>query len=792
MNKPRLTIKRFGVLLAGASMGLNVNATELGEPDVQNAGAIEEVTVTARKRSQSIQDVSMSITALTEEQLKNYRVSEPEDISNFVPNLHYSAIRGAGTPVFSLRGVSSIDYSFNQNSPIAVYVDDTYKGNAALLGVSLFDLRRVEVLRGPQGSLYGKNTTGGAVKFITNQPSTDNESYITVGAGNYNRLETEAAFNVAISDRFVVRLAGTYAEADGWLDNVNPGVDDANSVDEYGVRLSALWTPTEDLEVKLAASKGKSNPVNFGYKFFDETTPTWFGTYGLYNAFGGTSLTDPSQAGLDFFETASEQDFRRLVESDAVMASINWTLSDAYVLTSVSSWDEGEVFNPDESDGTPNVVQQARYGVEVEQFTQELRIASDLDGPLNFVSGLYYAREELVSTNGYGFFFDVDMNLDGGLDADDCLDPVAVAYGLSPSPAGAATDALFNSLGFSLGDFATFGCFQSNSFDQQKTSYAAYLDGSYELTSALTLRLGARYTYDEAERSNFNAHLSRLDRVPLFGTINGGSSDPTATIPGQRFSDSVVTGKIGLDYTMADNTLIYGLISRGYRGGAFNAQAYADPREVNAVDPEFVTSFEVGFKTDLWDGRLQLNGSAFHYQYEDQHFINFDPVTFVQTLINIDESEITGLELEMAAMVTPAVLLRLGVGSMDAEIQRGILGGVDLSGGDLPGAPDLNATASVDWNLFTNERGVLTLHVNGSYQDDALYAIGTGTADGYALVNARLTFLVGDERWSASLWGKNLAEKEYETYHYASPAVGGTLAQIGPPRTFGVEFSYRF
>ena len=117
---------------------------------------------------------------------------------------------------------------------------------------------------------------------------------------------------------------------------------------------------------------------------------------------------------------------------------------------------------------------------------------------------------------------------------------------------------------------------------------------------------------------------------------------------------------------------------------------------------------------------------------------------------------------------------------------------MDLSGGDLPGAPDLNATASVDWNLFTNERGVLTLHVNGSYQDDALYAIGTGTADGYALVNARLTFLVGDERWSASLWGKNLAEKEYETYHYASPAVGGTLAQIGPPRTFGVEFSYRF
>ena len=285
------------------------------------------------------------------------------------------------------------------------------------------------------------------------------------------------------------------------------------------------------------------NPLPGRKVILMRTPPTFFGIYSLYNAFGGSALTDPTQAGLDFFEHSSDSDAKRLVETDSVSLTVNWDLNDDYRLTSITSWDDGAAFNPDNTDSVIHEASLVRYRADTEQVTQDLRLTSTFDGPFNFVAGLYYSDEEVESVNKVGTFFDIDFNLDGMVNTSDCWDPLAIAFGLPPSEAGAATEAVFNSLGFSLGGFASLGCFASNSFTQEKTSYAAYFDGSYDITESLTLRFGLRFTDDEAELNDFNAHFASADGTPLIGTINGGSLDPLATAPDQEFSDSEWTGE---------------------------------------------------------------------------------------------------------------------------------------------------------------------------------------------------------------------------------------------------------
>jgi len=794
MKKQKSILTGIASIAAAAAMGSDAVA-QPGDEVALSVHALDEIVVTAQKRSQDMQDVPVSITALTADDIETFRFRDPGDLAAHVPNLQLSSVSGAGTPVFSLRGVAAIDYTYHQNSPVATYVDEVYKGTPALLAVPLFDVERVEVLRGPQGTLYGRNTTGGAINFITKKPVFENEGYLTVGVGNYNLREVEGAFNLSLSDTFAARVAGTWAEADGWLENVLPGVDDANSIDEYAVRASFLWQPNDSFDALLRASTAKSTPVSWGVVHDSDAQPgSFFGTYGLYNSFGATALTDPTQAGLGHFQFNSSQDTERLLETDSVALTLNWDVSDSYTLTSITSWDDGRAFNPDESDGTPNRVFEVPVDAEVKQITQDLRLTSNLDGPFNFVGGLFYAREKVDATNRLGLFLDLDLNIDGTVDAADCLDPLSVAFGLPPSAAGAATDALFGTLGFSLGDFATFGCNATSTFTQEKTSYAAYFDGSLDLSDAFTLRFGLRSTHDKAELSDFNAHYAGNDFTPLLGTINGGAADPLATDPraSQVNFDTEFTGRLGIDYMLSNGNLLYANYSRGYRGGAYNGQAYNDPSEANWVQPEYLNSYEAGFKSTFWDNRLRLNASAFYYKYKNQHALDVDPFTFLQTLVNIEESEVLGAEIELAAQLTPRLRVQSGIGLVDGEMTSGTVSGVDVSGQKLPFASDYNINAALDWDVLVLEAGILTLHLDGNYRSEAHHIVNSvEPADGYTVFNGRLTF--GAEAWSVSLWSKNLNQNEYFTYYNnQQAALGATLGQPGPARTYGAEMTYRF
>jgi iron complex outermembrane receptor protein len=762
MSAPNRSPRRdLVVAISLALLSSTVVAQEVSE------GALEEIVVTAQKRSESIQDVPVSITALSATQLAEARIEDPSALTAYVPNLQASAPLGGSTPVFSLRGVSMSDYSLNQSSPVASYVDEVYKGNFALFGVQMYDLDRIEVLRGPQGTLYGKNTTGGAINFVTRRPDFDNDGYLRLGIGSDNRTEAQGAMGGSlVEDRLAGRIAFTYAKADGWFQNRYPGGENPEGLDEYGVRASLLYKPTDSLDVMLRLATSEQTPINYGVFARPGESGIGGGVYSLFHSFDPVANpnVDYFRTGLDDREIESNFARRRRIATDSAALTLDWKLSDGYALTSITSWDKGEMLSPEDADGSPLKVIEIDYDApDVRQYTQDLRITSTLGGRFDFIAGLYVGREKLTNSTELRLYNDIDVNFDGALDFQDCL------------------------AGLPL------GCAIGNSFEQERDTWAVYFDGSYELTDSLKLRFGVRETHDQSKLRDFKSQLRGSDGVVLANLIPGDPANPDATTS-DDFSNDAPSGKLGLDYTTANGTLLYASYSHGYRGGAFNAQAFFAPDELTVADPEKLDAYEIGAKGQFAGGRVQLNGAAFVYKYKDQQFLDTDASTSLQVLRNIDQSTIKGMELELIAKATDALTLTGGLGWLDSRVDQAELRGEDLSGNELPLAPKLTATLGVDWQTPISPALRLALHADGSYAAKQYFDIFDTERlanDAYTLVNARVALQSADARWEVAAWGKNLSDEFYFTYGLET-SFGFDYFHVGAPRSYGIEASWRF
>jgi iron complex outermembrane receptor protein len=305
--------------------------------------------------------------------------------------------------------------------------------------------------------------------------------------------------------------------------------------------------------------------------------------------------------------------------------------------------------------------------------------------------------------------------------------------------------------------------------------------------------MGLRYTRDGTELEDFSARILAADGTPILNTIPGDFEDPYAVAADQSETESEWTGKLGIDYMNADGMLVYGNISHGYRSGAFNAQAFLDPSELTYVEPETLDGVEVGLKHELWDGNLRLNAAAFYYAYDNQQFLNIEGI--IQTLVNIDESEIMGMELEVEAAVTPNLILQAGLGLLDTEVKKGVLSGVDLKGNDLLLAPDVNFNLALTWDVAEFDTGILTLRANTSFVDDFYFDVYNTehiASESYWLHNARLDFASADDRWQVGVWVKNIADEEYYTSAIDLQQFGFNYGHLGAPRTYGAELRFNF
>ena len=714
-----------------------------------------EIVVTAQKRAERLQDVPISITAFGGEALQKSRVTTLDDMVSKVPNLQLIGTQGENTPIFSLRGVSMSDYSINQSGPVATYYDEVYKGNLAFLGVAMYDLERVEVLRGPQGTLYGKNTTGGAVNLISRKPTLgETNGYLNLGYGNYNRHEANGALNLPLGDTAALRVAGTFARADGWFKNKLPGQPDLNSTREYGLRGSLLWEPSDGVSFLLRASTSYQNPYNYG--IFANVTADGIGA-GVYEAFesGSSYFRD----GLGRREVEANYTPRRRARANAISLTSSVDVGGGLSVTSVTSWDKGSSYFGEDTDGSPLRAVEIYYADRASQFAQDLRLTSDWDGPFDFILGAYFNREKVYNQTVMRLFGDVDVTGDGTVDIDDC--EAALTEGLP------------------------MACLFDNSFDQVKKSYALYSDMHMDLGDRVTLRGGLRFTHDKGRQYNFLSTAYGVDGIEFAPLI-----PPTAV----GFSRNNLSGKIGLDFKVDRDILLYANYARGYRASSFNAQAFFDPDEISIAKPEEIDAFEVGAKTQLFDRRVTFNAGFFYYLYQNQQFINVEPNVGAQRLVNVDRSRLYGGEGELTVHVSDGFTLRGGFGLLSSRIKRGVLNGESLVGNRLANAPSLTLNAGFDATLVEAGDSKLSFHPDISYVSSQYFDVFNKPElkqSGYAQLGAHLDFEHGP--LSASLWAKNITNKYYFTSRI--DLIGGfgmIYNHIAPPRTFGATIGYKF
>jgi iron complex outermembrane receptor protein len=776
---------------------LSAAAAHADTPVPAGSDAIAEVVVTAQKRSESLQSVPVSVTALTSAQLAEVHMDSPSDLATQIPNLQVGGVNGEGSPIFSLRGVSMFDYSLNQSSPVASYIDEVYKGNVVLFGVEMYDLERIEVLRGPQGTLYGKNSTGGAINFITRKPGFDTEGDIKVGTGNYGREEAEGAFQTALApDRVAMRFAFTYTKVNGFMENILPGHPDMEGVNQWGARLSLLFKVNDDLDATLRLSKSKQDPVDYAIIAGNIGT-SGVGGLGYWRTTNGNAPGTPGAVGLANDQVAQDYTPHREQNNEAAALTVDWRLSSAVSLTAITSYDQGSLFNPDNTDGSPIDIFKIPYYGSTQQWTQDVRLTSTTDAPFQFIAGAYYQHESIFNSTENQLFNSYNV-----------LGTPTNTY------ASCAASSFSPGSGYYIGSLLNADCDYYNSFDQIRNSWAVYTDDSYAVNSLVKFRAGLRYTHENAIQKNALDQLRGPDQVPIanigfFNTLYGGNEGPTLALPGsadyasiidatrsQALHNTAVTGHGGVDFTPTKDTLLYLSYSRGYRAGAFNAQFLFSPSDFTTVQPETVDSYEAGFKTAWLDNRLQLDGAVFHYQYKNQQIIDVRP-TGQQPLINLPKSKIDGGELELVTRPARDFTLRIGLGFLNATVQDGAIAGgtISVDGHQLPEAPHVSATVAADWDAFALASGHVVLHVDSNYASKEYFELVNEDRIAqvpYALVNARATWHSGDEKWEVGLWDKNITNHFYLTNAYDLQSIGFDYLHRGLPRQFGLDASYHF
>jgi len=793
MSHPASPHARSGLWIAALG-GALLPSIALAQATPSDA-ALEEVIVTAQRKSERIQDVPIAISAISSADLEARGVRQAADVAAAVPNLMLSLPYGEeAQPTFSLRGVTTNDWSQNQSSPIAMYVDDVYKPVGAVQALQTYDLDRVEVLRGPQGTLYGKNATGGAMNFYSKSPSlTEYDGYLTAGAGNYNARTLNGAVGGPIVDGVLGwRLAALYDERDGWVRSVVPGVEPLNSVDALGGRLSLLYKPTDALSALLKVSVTRSGGTPYGAHAInvdnDPTSATYVGTSGNYG----------------WFNSGAKYSLHKKLDSDSASLKIDWQLGEHFTLTSVTGFDYGLWFERSDDGALATTDAGAAihiddpntYSSSINSFSQELRIASHGTGAFGWLAGAFYGRDNTHYVEQFHFF-----------------DSTFPGY-------------------FTLADGTPlWGYDEFNNFDQIRTSKALFLNVNYTVAPSVTLRAGVRYTRDDLTIKNFYALEGGLTNqptalgpdsyptlwtqtIPFFTPISyvnyqTGTAAQGGVNPDLGHGDSNVSFKAGVDWKISDAVLGYLSFSQGYRGAAFNGQAFNGPAELTFANPEKLDAYEVGLKSEFLDRRVELNGAAFYYEYRDQQFLDtycaFPTATgcagtgFVTS--NAPKSRIVGAELELHAKPTPALDVRASLGALNSKYEQLYLHFADRSGNRLIMAPPLSGGLGIDWRAARLPIGDLHLAADGNYYGKQYFdALNTDriSQPAYSLVNARVSLLGGrDNHLSFAVWGKNLTNREYLSYGLAQRNIqdgglGFDYALVGEPRTYGVEVTARF
>lgn len=733
---------------------------------------LEEVIVTATKREQSLQDVSIAVTAISADDLIANQIHTSEDLATMVPSLNVQKGGNNRQTSFNIRGIGTQSFSTAAEPSVSTMVDGVVMGRSLSAFMQLMDLERVEVLRGPQGTLFGKNATAGVVHLITQNPSDEFSVDTLIGfeeGGAYR-----GGFNISgpITDSLGYRVSGFGNTMDGWIRNVQTG-EDLNNRDEWSGRAKFRWNANDDLELLWS-----SDYTRLDCNCTVSTLRSAELEDGISAAGLQTALDEIAPVVPGFENTSVNLNGQQYNDQELWGHSLqaNWTIGD-FTLTSITAYREASIAALGDSDGRPtDPLGFFQLGsTDQEQFTQELRLTSPLEGRFNYVAGLFYFDQTVERQFTRQFEFPGQET----------------GVGIS-----------------------TFGV--------DTTNWAVFGQGTFNISDNWRLIAGLRYTDDQLDfifgrvREGFIAGLP----API---------DPT---PGGTDEDDL-SGKLSLEWTAFEDGLAYLNFTQGYKGPAYDVTFGTDPTTLLPVKPETSDSWELGFKSMLFDRRLRLNVALFHSTYEDfqgQAFFDPDgpadcpennpgcdpanePGSFA--LVNAGEVQTEGIEIDFMAQPTPNLRISGGLALIDAEIVeypggncsfgqtgRGECpdGDQDLSGGEMPFSPDWKASISAQYTWETDSIVDVVLQTTIRAQDEVLYDLSqdeNARVDGYEIVDLAVKLVSQDEHWSANFYVKNLFDDFYITGIGSLPTFffPNAYLQSVPKyseRTLGVDFRYRF
>jgi iron complex outermembrane recepter protein len=743
--------KRIGIGTLGLLAGASVLAAD-NSADTAEVPTIGEIVVTAQRREESNLRVGLTLTALSGDAVAQQRVEQVLDLKGRVPNLDIKEQVPGAMPVITIRGVGLNDFGAANSPSAGVYVDEVYVASIAMMAFDMYDVDRIEVLKGPQGTLYGRNSTAGALNIITRKPQQDFDAYATLGYGNYDTMDFETAVNVPLADTAALRFsAKTIQQGEGyWESRELPGKTIGNR-DLTMARAQLALSPSDSFDVNLKVEGVRSRSEMGQPEFFGTVDPATGGTCApiLAGHIDNTQCTDF----LGYTDTDGDPfkgDWAREgvydIDNTAVTLTMNVDLGGT-TLTSVSGYvDFDRKFDID-VDATPARELDFVESDAIEQYSQELRLAATGER-LDWIVGAFYSKDE------------VGISIPGGHE-DLFLTRTLVTA------------------------------------DQDTKSAAGFAHGEWHLTDKLDLVTGLRYTWEERSYVGGTTDLNPIGFSCLLSpTCTPGFVGPAVlTSVDETIDDRNWSWRAGLEYQPAESQLLYATISRGTKSGGFFSGISTTNEQLAPFAPEELTAYEVGFKRGA--GNAYVNAAVFYYDYSDiQTFIAVDIGPFIiQKLGNVDEARVYGVDLEGTWAPTSHLTLQGSVGWLDAELGafRTLTGDVP-KGNKLPNAPDLTLGALARYEAeFSTALGG-AIQVDGSYSDSVFKdAINDPVIaqDSYVLVNARVAMFNAARTWEVALWGKNLGDEQYVAQGL-NTGLGAGNRNYNTPRTYGASFTYRW
>ena len=730
---------------------------------------LEEVIVTANRREQNLQDVAISVAAFTDEFFKNSGTKNLKQLEQYTPSLKIAPVTDSRSTSIRIRDIGSIGSNAGIDPSVGLFIDGVYQGRAGMSVADFMDTARVEVLRGPQGTLYGKNTAAGALNIYSKTPTELFEAEFEGVVGNYDALELRGMVNLPLGDGGnAVRLSGYSVDRDGFDDNEYLD-EEVNDADRWGVKARSLFGLGDYGELLLTLDYAEENsdccaPDVIDYEGGGSALGLPFSLIAETTGEPLPDKVDPYDRNLYF-----NQPWLNEVKIGGVAAEWNLELDNEYSLTWLNAWRRYENDGRFDGDFSHYEAVSSAVAVDMDQYSSEFRITSPEFEDWDWVAGLYT--------------FYSDMDTEGETGMLELLGPV-FGFGLI-FPEGAVN-------------------FDSNT--HETTSFAAFGQVNWDFVEDWRLTLGARVTYEEKERSGSQRTEPEtvLDAPPVAG--------PNISLHDQR-DETDFSPTISLTHFLRDDLMIYASFAQGFKSGGFN-----QVRTVVGVNGEFdderSRNYEIGWKGSWLQRRLQVNGTVFYVDYDDFQAQGFDGTNI--TVRNAGSLESKGVELDVIYVPTTTLTMGMAVGYNDAEYQDFETGECtaaqvfEVTGGspfilpdcvqDLTGEPLDNAP---EWTVSTYaqyESDIAGTNLGWfgrfeyNYIDDYYMAQDLDESlknDSTDIVNARLGIFSPGRQWELTLWGRNLLDEENFVIGFDIPVLSGYAAINAPPRTYGLTLNYR-